>query len=388
MNFEPQRFFIGLIDFFAVILPGALLAYVFMQPLGPAVLGDRFEKLSSAAAIAAFVVASYLVGHFVFLIGSSLDGFYGWVRGHTVGAQIEKLAKGGRLDPWPVRALALIVFKDEQNIAYRQAAQLQKQALDPLHASAALSVFQWSKALLSDRSPSNLAVVQRFEADSKFFRSFVVVLVIILIGWPLHDLWPPLIGIPVVLFLTLVALGRYMEQRLKSTNQAYYAVITLVAQDRKVSFQPLNREVGRAGGVVFREHHDEREYLVRQDGDNREAWVLPAGKVRDDEQLCDAAVRIVREQTGVWARISNQPKDCAYLVDGKSHTVEFYPMERLGNSRQKKTRVRWLPLCKLADAARQVVDALIPKEATSDAPLSDARSNAAPLDPRENPSRP
>jgi ADP-ribose pyrophosphatase YjhB (NUDIX family) len=366
MNFEPQRFFVGLIDFFAVILPGALLTYVFMQPVGPGVLGDRFEKLGGAAAIAAFVVASYLVGHFVFLIGSSLDGFYGWARGYTLGGQIEKLAKGGRLDPWPGRALARIVFKGEQNIAYRQAAQLHKEALDPLHASAALSVFQWSKALLSDRSPSNLAVVQRFEADSKFFRSFVVVLVIILIGWPLHNLWPPVIGIPVVLFLTLVALGRYMEQRLKSTNQAYYAVITLVAQDRvaqdrKVPFQPINREVGHAGGVVFREHNDEREYVVCQDGDNREAWVLPAGKVRDDEQLCNAAVRIVREQTGVWARISNQPQDCAYSVDGKSHTVEFYPMERLGNSRKKNTRVRWLPVCKLAYEARQVVDALIPK---------------------------
>jgi hypothetical protein len=28
MGFEPQKFFIGLIDFFSILLPGALLAFV------------------------------------------------------------------------------------------------------------------------------------------------------------------------------------------------------------------------------------------------------------------------------------------------------------------------------------------------------------------------
>jgi hypothetical protein len=28
MNFEPQKFFIGLIDFFSILLPGAVLTYL------------------------------------------------------------------------------------------------------------------------------------------------------------------------------------------------------------------------------------------------------------------------------------------------------------------------------------------------------------------------
>ncbi len=31
MNFEPQKFFIGLMDFFSILLPGALLTYRLMS---------------------------------------------------------------------------------------------------------------------------------------------------------------------------------------------------------------------------------------------------------------------------------------------------------------------------------------------------------------------
>jgi len=28
MNFEPQKFFIGLVDFFSILMPGAMLTYL------------------------------------------------------------------------------------------------------------------------------------------------------------------------------------------------------------------------------------------------------------------------------------------------------------------------------------------------------------------------
>lgn len=31
MNFDPQKFFIGLMDFFSILLPGALLTYLLME---------------------------------------------------------------------------------------------------------------------------------------------------------------------------------------------------------------------------------------------------------------------------------------------------------------------------------------------------------------------
>ena len=45
MNFEPQNFFVGLMDFFSILLPGALLTYLLMGDAGSVILGDRFSRL-------------------------------------------------------------------------------------------------------------------------------------------------------------------------------------------------------------------------------------------------------------------------------------------------------------------------------------------------------
>ncbi|KWC42427.1 hypothetical protein WL51_03565 [Burkholderia ubonensis] len=90
MNFDPQKFFIGLMDFFSILLPGVLLTWLLMGEVGPVVLGDRYAKLDGAQAWAAFLFASYLFGHLVFLLGSWLDEFYDWARHYTLNAQIPR----------------------------------------------------------------------------------------------------------------------------------------------------------------------------------------------------------------------------------------------------------------------------------------------------------
>ena len=84
MNFDPQKLFIGLMDFFSILLPGALLTYLLMGEVGLVVLGDRYARLAGAEAWAAFLFASYLFGHLVFLLGSWLDEFYDWARCYTL----------------------------------------------------------------------------------------------------------------------------------------------------------------------------------------------------------------------------------------------------------------------------------------------------------------
>jgi hypothetical protein len=58
MNFEPQNFFIDLMDFFSILLPGALITYLLMGEVGPVLLGTRYVKLAGAQAGAAFLFAS------------------------------------------------------------------------------------------------------------------------------------------------------------------------------------------------------------------------------------------------------------------------------------------------------------------------------------------
>jgi hypothetical protein len=61
---------------FSILLPGSLLTWLLMGEVGPVVLGDRYAKLAGAEAWAAFLFASYLLGHLVFLLGSWLDEIY------------------------------------------------------------------------------------------------------------------------------------------------------------------------------------------------------------------------------------------------------------------------------------------------------------------------
>ena len=87
MNVDPQKLFIGLMDFFSILLPGALLTYLLMGEVGSAVLGDRYARLDGAQAWAAFLFASYLFGHLVFLLSSWLDEFFDWARRSSLDVQ-------------------------------------------------------------------------------------------------------------------------------------------------------------------------------------------------------------------------------------------------------------------------------------------------------------
>ena len=348
MTFDPQKFFIGLMDFFSILLPGALLTYLLMGELGPIVLGERYAKLAGAEDWATFLFVSYLFGHLVFLLGSWLDEFYEWARRYTLNTQITLLARRGRLLPWLARALIWLVFKSERNLAVDRASKIKQRALGALLAKDAINTFQWSKAWLNAENPASLAVVQRFEADSKFFRCFTVVMLLLLAAWPWQHHWP-LAGIPVVLVLLLLALWRYMEQRYKATNQAYWSVITLAAKDGKVALDktgPAAGNPGHAGGVVFRTRGGKAEYLLVEATNDLAQWVLPKGHVEEGERHRETAVREVREETGVWARIVSDLRDASWSEDGTVVTMRFFLMQAVGHGlRQDKDRQHeWLPL--------------------------------------------
>lgn len=347
MNLDPQKFFIGLMDFFSILLPGALLTYLLMGEVGPMVLGDRYAKLTGAQAWTVFLFASYLFGHLIFLLGSWLDEFYEWARSRTLNFQISTLARRGALLNWPARFLVWLVFKRERNIAVDRAGKIKHQALSPLQAKGAVNTFQWCKALLNVECRESLAVVQRFEADSKFFRCLAIVLLLVLVAWPLHHKWPAKSGAPIVLALLVLAVWRYMEQRYKSTNQAYWSVITLTAKDGKIILEKPTLAAGsptHAGGVVFRVRRKKAKYLLVEAKDDPTQWVLPKGHIEDGEQHRETAVREVCEETGVWARIVQDLRDVSYTVNGNVVYVHFFLMKAVGRGlrNDKDRRHVWL----------------------------------------------
>lgn len=153
MNVEPQKFFIGLMDFFSILLPGALLTWLLMGEMGPVLLGDRYAQLAGAQAWAAFLFASYLLGHLVFLLGSWLDGIYDWLRDQTLNWQIRHVASRGSVLSWPIRVCVLLVFKRECNLAVNRAVKIKEHVLAAPQAKDAINAFQWCKALLHVESP-------------------------------------------------------------------------------------------------------------------------------------------------------------------------------------------------------------------------------------------
>ncbi len=336
MSFEPQKFFIGLMDFFTILLPGAVLTYFLKDDLGESALGDRYCDLEGTKGWIAFLVASYLLGHFVFFLASLLDDIvYDPIRNGTQGSQVRKLASGKPRSWWFFRMLArCFKLSKRDDDAVNNVVTLKDRRLAPLGASDAINAFQWCKAQFVLKHRDAMAAVQRFEADSKFFRSLFVVMLAVM-SWNIykHDrsVW---IFCAVLMFLALI---RYIEQRTKATTQAYWFILTLQGNKKTPATQSHSGPT-HAGGVVYRKTKKEIKYLFVQPTNRESKLVLPKGHINTSEEPRHAAVREVWEEAGVCGRIIKKLQPVSYLLDGEKVVVQFYLMEFSGRARTKEKR--------------------------------------------------
>jgi hypothetical protein len=201
---KPSDVYVGVIDLFSILLPGAALV-AYAASIGP-ISGsiDRVPLLQGEAAKwVAFVLASYAVGHFVFLVAAYLD---------------KPIYDRFRAWKWP----------DVDGNAYRRATELRHKMLGGAD-DLPMNTFSWAKCLLALSAPAALADVNRFEANSKFFRSMIVVLAIIALLSPLRGDWGLLIVCPLLAYLSFL---RYADQRRKSNVWAYQYAITLCMSEK------------------------------------------------------------------------------------------------------------------------------------------------------------
>ena len=354
MSFEPQKFFIGLIDFFSVIMPGAVLVYL-GQPLFFALLGIADPAPSDGSERwVLFLFESYLLGHVVYLIGSVLDDLiYAPIRTATEWSQItDRLASGRPLSPaWLRRLVAWPwMYGRHPDRAVMQVERLRARALGAIAADNTLNAFQWSKARLQVDLKEGLLAVQRFEADSKFFRSFVVVLVVLAVLFALNRSFAYAL---ISLVAVIPALWRYADQRFKSTQQAYWFVIVLESA-RKDAPKPPPRPDGltHAGGVLFRIQDGAPQFLLVQATKDRTQWVLPKGHIEPGEHPRVTAVREVREETGALGRVVGYLDDTSFENDQGTVAVRWFLLELAEAGRKVEAEDRqaaWLSL----DEARQ-----------------------------------
>jgi ADP-ribose pyrophosphatase YjhB (NUDIX family) len=345
MNFEPEKFFIGLIDFFSILMPGALLTYLGKDWFAQSVLDVSFA-LDSVEAGLVFLFCSYLLGHLAFLFGSFLDDWiYGPIRGATPWGQVRDLAKGEELASQRIRKFSVWLFGKDADASVMQAERLKARALEALSAGRAINTFQWCKARLSIENPSGQAIVQRFEADSKFFRSFVVALAALAFFYAFRCMPYQALGCVVAI---MPALWRYADLRFKATQHAYWFVITLDAK-KEVSRRPKSScRVTHAGGVVYqvdKQDEDLISFLLVQGKHESHEWVLPQGRIKSGESPTVAAAREVYESTGVLARIESRLAKVSNALEGGTAYAEFYLMQSVeqGDLKEVESTFVWLP---------------------------------------------
>jgi hypothetical protein len=194
MENKPGDFFVGVVDFFAVLLPGSLLSFLAEAPAQKHVFGPILEPIHSATeGWAVFIFASYLLGQFATLLGAT---FMDWTYDHTYLAY--KRRNG---DP-----------------RYDKAKELQG------NYSTIAGTLKWASAYVRLQSADAAAEMDRLDATSKFFRSLVVVLLI----YAITLLWTSR-GQAFAFSVVFLALSfwRFANQRWKYTELAYLFFIEL-----------------------------------------------------------------------------------------------------------------------------------------------------------------
>lgn len=123
---------------------------------------------------------------------------------------------------------------------------------------------------------------------------------------------------------------------------------------------PTKRAVS-AGGVVVQDRADGRWVLLiaRRSATGLRQWTLPKGGVEQGETLEQAAVREVREETGIYARITQELGAIDYWFvwrpDGVRYHkfVHYYVMEPLAGHLHERDDeaelVSWLPIAQALD---------------------------------------
>ena len=244
---KPADFFSGVVDFFAILMPGVIAA---------GLLGAQLhlvpEHLDAIFWVALFV-SGYLLGHLLHAVGSILDPLlYDLI--FEAEENLEKCYLMTHTRPERVRIGGRIVFafreyahRNHQLLAYARtlvkaspeyangtaekvfgAKVLGASGYDAAKSSARpAGVYQWTRTWLRVRGPEATTELDRLEADSKLFRTLGIVLPIaVLLGWQRLGQRGPWAR-PVAIVAIFLSLWRYCDLRQKTIRACYLHYVQL-----------------------------------------------------------------------------------------------------------------------------------------------------------------
>jgi hypothetical protein len=254
---NPGNLFIGAIDFFAVLVPGAIAA-----ALIAGAMGEDLEHAGNIL-IAGLITGGWVLGHVLHGIGSWLDPLlYDPLYKPSDHAPVERQPPDSAASEAPKKNIFqkhwsrfrkdLRDYFHKNDRLHHLAIKItdypgkQQQTGETTSANVPGGMYQWARAWLNSHSPESTFILDRHEADSKLFRSLAVLFLIaipILIAKPAIGIlrWRQLIAdhrAPLIILAIaglLFSLWRYCDLRNKMIRQCYLNYVQLRFESRPAS---------------------------------------------------------------------------------------------------------------------------------------------------------
>lgn len=165
---KPGDLLIGVIDFFAILVPGVLVALIFAS------MDKSIPDKPDSIFYLKLLVAGFVLGHIAHGLGSVLDPllYDRFFKPKDI-CDADQQPTGGRL----VRIVRSYLRRNDVLFTLAKSVTIASVRND-LGTSGAIpgGMYQWARAFLRTHSPEATAELDRLEADSKLFRSLVVVI--------------------------------------------------------------------------------------------------------------------------------------------------------------------------------------------------------------------
>ena len=208
MSYKPTDFFIGVMEFFAILMPGALLAFL-LTDWGTPLFGDLLPALPGAAGKwIAFLIISYVLGHLLHHLGGIIDK---WIYGRLYVKQ------------WKRR-------KGEERLLTKTRELMDKELGKDANMT---NAFSWAASYVRVHNAAAASELERGGAESKFFRSLAFVAVVAMVLFASKSSLLATLG---ALILLVFSLWRFCDRRWKNVQLTYeYFIMLKMAEDKKAS---------------------------------------------------------------------------------------------------------------------------------------------------------